>query len=224
MPANNRKWQVHYWQGKYGGLGHLYGPTESFSPFPHLPYALDNGAFAAWTNGLEWDRHQFLDHLDRAEFHAKAGHRAEWVVAPDVVTDAEATLEMWPYWHQKISQAGLLPALAVQDGMRPEELAQITPLPEVVFVGGSTEWKWLWVDRWCRSFDRVHIGRVNTYRWLIRAHQAGAESCDGTGFFRAGEERFQGLRRFLKEQSEGSLPTPGGLFGDSCLLELGENC
>ena len=34
MPANNTYWLVSYWQGLYGGLGHLYGPDRFTQPTP----------------------------------------------------------------------------------------------------------------------------------------------------------------------------------------------
>ena len=48
MPANNGKWQVHYWQGLYGGLGHLYGPGRTFAPMPLMTSV--NGSVAGSTS------------------------------------------------------------------------------------------------------------------------------------------------------------------------------
>jgi len=212
MPANNGKWQVHYWQGLYGGLGHLYGPGRTFAPMPHLPYALDNGAFPAWTNGTEWDEESFLLHVERAAVQLALGNPPRWIVAPDVVTDAKATLARWPAWREVIESRGLVAALAVQDGMTIEVVKELDPA--VIFVGGSTEWKWLWLERWCAAFPRVHVGRVNTHKWLTRCHNAGAESCDGTGWFRGRREQLEGLRLYLEQQSQGLVPADRGLFAD----------
>ncbi len=46
MPANNTSWLVHYWAGLYGGLGHLYSPSRSEQPFPHLPGYFEGEASA----------------------------------------------------------------------------------------------------------------------------------------------------------------------------------
>ena len=53
------------------------------------------------------------------------------------------------------------------------------------------------------NFKRVHVGRVNTYRLLWLAHEAGAESCDGTGWFRGDRKQLQGLIDYLQESSSG---------------------
>jgi len=207
MPANNGRWMVHYWQGKYGGLGHLYSPGRSFAPMSHLPYALDNGAFPAWKNGAEWDEAAFVSHLSLA---VTLQQPPSWVVAPDVVADAEATMSQWPSWREEIEARGMTAALAVQDGMVPEAVRELDP--EVIFVGGTTKWKWLWLERWCREFPRVHVGRVNTYKWLLRCHHAGAESCDGTGWFRGCQKQLAGLEQFLREQAAGTLPPDPCMF------------
>lgn len=46
-----------------------------------------------------------------------------------------------------------------------------------------------------------HIERINTYRWHRVCADAGAESVDGTGWFRGDKEQLEGLRRFLAEQA-----------------------
>jgi hypothetical protein len=71
--------------------------------------------------------------------------------------------------------------MAVQDGMTP---ADVPKECAVVFVGGTTSWKWRSLPMWASSFSRVHVGRVNSIRLLLMAENAGAESCDGTGWFR----------------------------------------
>ena len=82
MPSNNCKWQVHYWQGVYGGLGHLYSIGGFRGPYPHLPYALDNGRFPAWSSGKEWSEADYLKLLDKASGAARA---PMWALVPDVV-------------------------------------------------------------------------------------------------------------------------------------------
>ena len=207
MPANNSHHLVHYWAGKYGGLGHLYSPGGERGPYRHLPYALDNGAFTCWTNGTEWDEDSFLQLI---EWACSTEHAPRWVAAPDVVTDARATLSMWDLWSSRIRSCGLKAALVVQDGMTPSDVKSAEP--DVVFIGGSTEWKWLWLWRFCDSHARVHVGRVNGYGPLIKCYRAGAESCDGTGWFRGDKRQIEGLERFLREQTLGLVPEERGLF------------
>ncbi len=70
---------------------------------------------------------------------------------------------------------------------------------DVVFIGGTTEWKWRNVGRFVASFKRVHAGRVNWVDKLEYCDRIGVESCDGTGFFRGGEDSTQSvqLQEFL---------------------------
>ena len=74
---------------------------------------------------------------------------------------------------------------------------------DVIFVGGSTDWKWKNLYEWTKNFKRVHVGRVNSERLLWIAHEAGAESCDGTGWVRGGEERLEELHRYLQQSTNG---------------------
>lgn len=180
MPANNTHWAVHYLQGRYGHLGHLYSPGSARTPMPHIPYALDNGAFAAWAGGNEWDANAFVAHVER---FAWARYHPEWVVVPDVVGDKDATLSLWDEWSIRIrtSWPHLNLAFAVQDWMSPDDV----PECDVVFVGGTTDWKWDTVDEWCGAFPRVHVARVNGYAPAMRCSELGAESVDGTGWFRS---------------------------------------
>jgi hypothetical protein len=62
---------LHYWQGLYGGLGQLYSPGHFDRSFGWLPYAIDNGAYAAFTNKVPWDREAFIKHCDRIKRQAK---------------------------------------------------------------------------------------------------------------------------------------------------------
>lgn len=194
MPTNNSGIQIGYLCGKYPGrLGWLISPDGWRKPPSWLPYALDNGAYGAWANQKPWDEVKFVDLMERAARH----ERPLWVVVPDVVMDRDATLERWAEWSPKVAE--VLPyvplAFAVQDGMTVEDVPQNAG---VVFVGGSTEWKWHTLRMWTANFPRVHVARVNSERKLWQCYEAGAESCDGTGWMRGGEERIEELERFLK--------------------------
>ena len=193
MPGNNCKGTVHYWAGRYGRLGHLYSPGDhARNPVAWLPYALDNGAFPCWTKGKPFDDEAFRRHVAH---YAAQPQRPMWVLVPDVVTDRDATLRSWDRWLPELTATGLPLAFAVQDGMRfrdvPDEAA-------VVFLGGSTDWKRQAIRPWCARFRRVHVGRINTGRWLWECHDAGAESCDGTGWFRGDKKQLDGLRQYLE--------------------------
>lgn len=199
MPSNNTCWLVHYWSGKYGGLAHLLGPSRIEKPYPHLSYALDNGAFGAWANNRPWDRELFITHVERYAFLQL---RPSWVVVPDVVADKELTIARWNHWAPILAKDyHLRLAIAVQDGMTATDVETLTPKADIVFVGGSTEWKWETYRGWAADFPRVHVGRVNTQSQLEKCSIAGVESCDGTGWFRGRPEQIKELGRFLARQA-----------------------
>lgn len=196
MLANNTGIEVGYLVGKYEGrIGHLYSPQRKTRPFVPVPYALDNGAFYAFTRQEPWDEAQFVRHLG---WYRYCKHQPRWVVVPDVVGDRAATLALWVRWAPRLREYGWPLAFAAQDGMT---AVDVPADADVVFVGGSTEWKWNTVHRWGRDFSRVHVGRVNCYRRLWDCHDAGAESCDGTGWCRGDREQMRGLYQYLAESS-----------------------
>ena len=199
MPTNNSGIQIGYLAGKYQGLiGWLLSPDGWRKPPSWMPYALDNGAYGAWANKRQWNAEAFRAHIEKS----KTSHKPLWVVVPDVVTDMDATMILWHEWSPQLRD--MIPnvplAFAVQDGMTPYHVPKDA---DVIFVGGSTEWKWRNLYSWTDNFPRVHVGRVNSERMLWMAHDAGAESCDGTGWMRGGEERLDDLVRYLEESTTG---------------------
>jgi hypothetical protein len=198
MPANNAKMLVGYLAGKYEGrIGWLMSPGGWRNPYPWLPYAFDNGAFTVFSNGLKWDDDVFYDHVQKSVGQT---HKPMWVAVPDVVGNREATLANWVTHHQRVREYGVKTAFVVQDGMTPDDLPADA---DVVFVGGSTNWKWQNLKMWTANHPRVHVGRVNTERLLWMAHEAGAESCDGTGWFRGDKKQLAGLLRYLEDSTKG---------------------
>ena len=201
MPSNNCKAEVHYWQGAYGGLGHLYAPGGQRGPYPHLPYALDNGAYGAFKNDRPFDWEAFDALITWAE--AK-DTQPLWIVVPDVVGSADETLAMWCERAAPLRQrTGWNLALACQDGMTPESVASLEVAPDVLFIGGSTPWKWESLAGWCAFHPRVHVGRVNSPMRLAQCLDLGVESVDGTGWFRGDPKQTGGLHDFLKRQAAG---------------------
>ena len=194
MPANNTK--SYALAEQYPGhVGMLFSPNGWQNP-KGLPFALDNGRFAVWSRGKTWHAKDFLKLLDRQ------GDDPLWVVVPDVVGDACETFTWWEKWEPRLREYGWPLALAVQDGMTPRSVHRHSN-PDVIFIGGTTKWKRSTVWQWCQTFERVHIGRVNTAKWLWNAARCGAESCDGTGWFRGDQKQLKGLHHFLKLHSQG---------------------
>jgi hypothetical protein len=172
-------------------IGHIYAPGGFKTPWPE--YALDNGAYADFTKGKPFRADAFRKLCASA---AAADHPPRWVAVPDVVTDREATLERYREWFAELQAFGWPLAFVAQDGMT---AADVPGSASVVFVGGSTEWKQDTAVYWCQHFPRVHIGRVNGEKDLWRYHRAGAESCDGTGWFRGRRKQLDGLWYYLTD-------------------------
>ena len=172
MPSNNMSGVVHFLAGRFPGkIGLLMSP-EGYRPVPdYMPYALDNGAFTGF------DEAAFLTMLARPE-----KHKPMWVAVPDVVGDAEATSRQFHEWKDRIA----FPlAFCAQDGHEPQDVPEGV---RCVFVGGTTEWKLANAHKFKGVAEWLHIGRVNTLRRLDWAERIGADSVDGTGWFRGGKE------------------------------------
>ena len=193
MLSNNNGIRVGHLAGEYPGLvGHLYSPGGQRGPYEFMPYALDNGIY-----GLreKWTPEPWIKLLDWARL---SGQSPRWALVPDAVGARELTLRRWLEFRGATASYGWPLAFAVQDGM---EIHDVPKDADVVFVGGSTEWKWRTMAMWCANFPRVHVGRVNTYRRLVECEEAGAEGVDGTGWTRGDQRQWRGLVAFLRETS-----------------------
>lgn len=193
MPANSSGLFTGYLMGKYPGqVGWIIGPGGWREPRDFIQYCFDNGAFPVWSKGKKWDEAPFYELCRRI---IGREHKPRWIAVPDVVSDREATICSWNHHSPKVAAFGVPLAFVVQDGMTPDDVPDDA---EVVFVGGSTDWKWRNLTMWTKSFPRVHVGRVNGERGLWLCHEAGAESCDGTGWFRGDQKQLAGLVRYLE--------------------------
>lgn len=210
MPADNSGVEVGYLAGRYPGrVGHLYCDRTK-GPWPFVPYALDNGAYGAWKNGRAWDGGRFRLAL---EYYRHRRPRPRWVAVPDVVADRPGTLARWGEWAPRLrGEYGWPLAFVVQDGMA---AADVPADADVVFVGGTTEWKWRTMERWAADFPRAHVGKVNHYWGLWRCHDAGVESCDGTGWVRGDQRQLRRLYQYFAEASGERPRDVGCLFASS---------
>jgi hypothetical protein len=187
MPANNLSGVVHYLAGAYpGSVGMLISPGSYKRPPFYLPYAIDNGAFI----GFEEVAFQFL--LRKVSL---LRNKPIFVAVPDCVGDAEETNRLWHQWHDKIE----FPlAFVAQDGHEPQD---IPTKAHAVFVGGSTDWKLSSAHKFKSVCKWLHIGRVNTLGRLHWAVDIGADSIDGSGWFRGIRERNQMIRFITRKDS-----------------------
>lgn len=102
---------------------------------------------------------------------------------PIVIGDAQATIERSRPWLARIRELGLPAAMVAQDGV--EELDIPWDELDVIFLGGSTEWKiGPGAARLVREAQRrgktVHMGRVNSGKRFKLATEWGVDSVDGT--------------------------------------------
>lgn len=210
MPANSTGWFWHCLARETGNLGHLFSPGAERGPWPWFPYALDNGAFSCWTqdtNEFDHDKWETIEPRWRQMIYwaSSAVQSPLWAIVPDVVGDMKATFEKWDKHYRTVVDAGIVPALAVQDGMVPADVRSLDNLPSVICVGGSTVWKWETVSMWSKEFSRVHVLRVNSPSKLDYLQALGVESCDGTGWNRGSREQTEGLERFVRRDPKPKL-------------------
>jgi len=198
MVTNSSSMLTGYLAGKYPGrIGWLLSPGGWRHPHSWLSYAMDNGAYPMFTKGLAWTDDAFYAHLRRIAGHS---NRPRWIAVPDSVGNRDETLRMWFAHSPRVALYHAPLAFVVQDGMTPDD---IPPNASVVFVGGTTEWKLKNIRVFTAAFPRVHVGRINGEAGLWRCHNAGVESCDGTGWMRGGEERAKPLIKYLDESTNG---------------------
>lgn len=206
---SNRRTQARELDKEFPGRVGLLHSLDGWVDPAGLPYALDNGRYPCYSAGKPWDEGKYRKLLARP---GKVGYPPAWAAVPDVVGDRAATLREWGRWHPELKQLGVPLALVVQDGMSTSLVRAVRPAPDVVFVGGTTRWKWATAFYWCREFPRVHVGRVNTLKLLWLCHRVGAESTDGTGWFHEDTGQADDLRTYLRKSQAGHAPARGLFF------------
>lgn len=163
-----------------GILGYIDTPGQGNKRPDDVAWCADNGCFSD-----RWDEAKWWAFLVRNAHRAAA---CLFAVAPDVVADAAASHERAAPWLPRIRELGYPVAYVAQDGL--ENLVVPWDDFDVLFIGGSTEWK---LGRHAvelahaakRRGKRVHVGRVNSnLRMQFAAapypYGLGADSCDGT--------------------------------------------
>lgn len=143
-----------------------------------FPYALDNGAWSAFTQGRPFDEPLFLQAL------RLLGRDADWTVIPDIVEGGAASLEMSLRHMRRVLDECSVGLIAVQDGMSVDDVRPFIGPRVGIFIGGSTEWKLATMHDWGALAREAkawcHVGRVNSARRIRLCALAGAHSFDGT--------------------------------------------
>lgn len=181
-----------------------------------FPTILDNGAWAAYQKGESQTLEETLASMEYAS--KRLGYTLKFVVVPDVVGDADASMELvlralplMASWHPKKR------LLVVQEGA---DLGSLIELVEAghaggLFVGGADkDWK---KDITCaiRALtDTVylHVGRIATVDQLEWASRVGVHSFDNTTFLRKNHsnvncDHLSRVAQFCERRDEQSTPT-----------------
>lgn len=199
--GENGNSRIHYWAGRHPGRVGLLLTPDRFRRDrvrPWLPYALDNGAWQAFLDEIPLDVETWIRTAREA---ASTCPRPLWIAVPDVVGDHLATLALWDALLPETRRLEVPLAYVAQDGSTPDD---VPPGADLVFLGGSTDWKWRNLPSFATLDRPLHVGRVNTPRRLRACHAYGVASVDGTGWFRGGWNSRQ-ARQLGDFLAEGSL-------------------
>jgi len=193
MPANNASGYIHYWSGKNPGcVGHIHSPSNRRSFYQWVPYALDNDRFLCYSQNKDWDQTAFLQHWEIARW--RNPHPPLWGLVPDWVGDGDRTLEEWHQWAPRLRRYGFPLAIAAQNGMTPSDIPDDA---DVIFMGGTDDWKFSRLAEFVALGKPVHVGRINGNR-LWQCYDAGVASCDGSGWFRGDQQQLAKLDHYLR--------------------------
>lgn len=200
MPSNNTCAYKYRKQGY--DMGFLISPAGFRKPVVQktlLPFAMDNGMYFPPTSEPKGDKELSLFYEVLCKY-LRYDFNPMFVVVPDRPYDAAKTRSMAREHASTIRSVGYSGplALAVQDGMTPDDADEY----DVIFVGGSTDWKWGTISSWgeySKATNKwLHVARVNTKRRIQDAAMAGADSCDGTGIFRGDQAQLTGVLSALE--------------------------
>jgi hypothetical protein len=183
---------------RHQAIGLMCQPKSGVSRFitQYPTWAADNGCFS---QGERFKVEHWLSWLADLSPYRKS---CLFAVAPDVVADAKATLARSLPIIPRIREFGFPVALAAQDGL--ERLRVPWKSFDVLFIGGSTEWKLSehaahLVAEAKRRHKWVHMGRCNSLIRLRAAQSMGVDSADGTCVAFGPDKRIPQLVRWLDD-------------------------
>lgn len=156
-------------------------------------WCMDNGVFSG-----QFNAHAFWQKLKKMRPYQAS---CVFVVAPDVVANALATLDAFRYWGARIQAEGWPVAFVAQDGQEHHSLPPAWAY-DALFIGGSTEWKMsqhaLDLIAQAKALGKwVHVGRVNSQKRIAHFQLANVDSVDGTAVCFAPSRESKKLKRQL---------------------------
>ena len=165
---------------------------------PWQYWALDNGAYRAYTRNTEFDEERFLNTVYNKL--PKCGLDPDFITVPDIVASKES-FKFSLKWRERLSDLNNYSwYLVVQDGMVVDQVEKEISKFDGLFVGGTVKWKIATGKDWielAHSYSLpCHIGKVGTYKRLVWAIRIGADSIDSTAFSR----NTDGFRRLESSQ------------------------
>lgn len=145
-----------------------------------MPWAFDNGCFAPWRNGTNWD---WLAWRERALRIKEMGLSAPlFAVVPDLPAKGKESL-LFSERHLELMPKEFPRALALQDGMTYQSVKPHLKNYEWLFIGGSDSFK-LHARDWVRfSRDhgkKIHYARASTLEKLEHAIHCEVDSLDSS--------------------------------------------
>jgi hypothetical protein len=175
-----------------------YGPAVT-AAYPH--FALDNGCVKRGPDGLpipnpKWNEKKWLRWLDRMPRET-----CLFAVVPDVVGDAEATLDRWEDYGERVASMGFKTAFVLQNG---QDYERVPEEAYAVFVGGDTAFK-LGIRAAHLTMTAhhkgqwVHMGRCNSFKRIHRAAETHCDSCDGNFLIWSPDANVPRLRAMLDQ-------------------------
>jgi hypothetical protein len=133
-----------------------------------------------------------------------------FVVIPDKIGDAKETLSLFMRWQPIVKELDLPVAYVLQDGL--ESVGVPWDLTDVVFVGGTTEFKLGSVARKAVESAKergkwAHMGRVNTAKRALYAREIGCDSFDGSSWGRFPDTFLDDLIAILEPERSSPVPS-----------------
>ena len=137
-------------------------------------WGFDNGAFSAYTQNKPFPEDEYRRRLDRLVDFPDP-HLA---VCPDIVRGGPVSLEFSIQWMEELIDYPIPWYLAVQRGMRFDDIAAVSRDFSGIFIGGNTPFAM--IPQLQTLGLPVHVGRCGTRERLRAAMRYGVDSLDSS--------------------------------------------